>query len=125
VSYLNPVQLTSADDIQRTPFDTVHGADTQYAKGLEYAAKYPNVSIANNGVWSAQDDSGMNAIFSYETIGLHANTRELVRGFLDGGATITDYRDETDETGQFDLRNFYTSAQIAAYQAGRYPISNF
>jgi len=81
----------------RTPYDTQHektGYKTkQYQKGLEMARDCYVVYIARNGVWSSDNRDG-STTFSYEGIGYHACTADLLQGWLDGGVTIVDYRSE-------------------------------
>lgn len=87
-SFLNP-------DNFRTFFDSTslkYGAE-QYAKGLEYGSVAEVVHISVRNVWSVVKKDGGN-IQSYETIGYHSQTAELLRGFIDSGATIVVWRDD-------------------------------
>lgn len=69
-------------------------ADSQYATGLDYGRQcrgggYILIHL-DNGRWLAQLTRGA-FVSSYECIGLHANTAELLRGFLDSGCEIRVY----------------------------------
>lgn len=68
-------------------------AEEQYQKGLDHGIKGWLISIDVDGRWSASRD-GVH-ITSYERIGYHACTADLVRGWVDGGAAIHDYREPT------------------------------
>lgn len=90
-------QITALVAAYRTPYDAWMVNEEyrreQYTQGLEMARRGDEVHIAINCVWSAKRlDGGF--ISSYETIGLHACTADLLRGWLDGGATIIDHRIE-------------------------------
>lgn len=64
----------------------------QYLKGLEIGRTSDSISIARNGVWSATSRRGH--VQSYERIGYHAHTSELLRGFLDSGCSIYVYSEK-------------------------------
>jgi hypothetical protein len=82
-NYLNP-------NLFSTVFDRPDRAKDQYAKGLELGKEWPRISIGVNGTWSGCRFGA--AVDSYEKIGYHANTRELLQGFLDSGTQIFVYR---------------------------------
>jgi hypothetical protein len=76
-----------------TEYDSMHQApgglaDRQYAKGLEMGRRGDVITISRRGVWSAAHGDGAGHTFSYETLGLHACTLNLIEGWLVGGATI-------------------------------------
>ena len=49
------------------------------------------MSISENGVWGAQLKDGSH-LSSYEVLGYHACTADLLRGLLDSGVPIRVYR---------------------------------
>lgn len=85
-----------------TPFDAYpENKDyhrKQYASALELAKKGAIIHISASGSWSAEIppehpyQSGYSSLSSYEVIGGHACTAELVLGWQDGGAPIIDWR---------------------------------
>ncbi|MET8382518.1 hypothetical protein ABZV14_05885 [Streptosporangium canum] len=68
----------------------------QYKRGLEIATEYDKVAITRGGVWSAykglrvgiRSSMWMSSCISYEGIGYHRSTSELLRGFIDGPAAL-------------------------------------
>jgi hypothetical protein len=64
---------------------------SQYEKGLKYANESVEVGIGMNGTWfaSGKDHSQTS---SYEGIGYHSCTAELLRGLLSGTARFVVYR---------------------------------
>lgn len=78
----------------RTPYDGQPGsarAINQYAQGRY--AQYTQVVIGINGEWTGSDGS---LLFSScgRKLGYHANTADLLRGWLDAGIAIIDKRAE-------------------------------
>jgi len=79
-------------------------AAAQYRKGLAHAQAGAVIHIAANGTWSAELPTAVTfeadgrvrrehrSISGYEILGLHRNTADLVRGWLDGGALVIDHR---------------------------------
>jgi hypothetical protein len=69
-------------------------AEEQYQKGLEIGRKNDVVFICGNGTWGAERNApGQNSYTtSYEGIGYHACTKDLLHGFLDSGAPVLVYR---------------------------------
>jgi hypothetical protein len=63
----------------------------QYTKGLEQGKRACCIWIAANGTWGADTLEG-GFISSYEGIGYHAGTADLLRGFLDSGCQVKVYR---------------------------------
>jgi hypothetical protein len=76
----------------RTDWDvTPARAEKAYQKGVETGKSARYVFISANGTWGAvMLDGGM--ITSYEGIGYHAHTADLLHGFIDSGAAIVVYR---------------------------------
>jgi len=69
----------------------------RHAEGLELARKGAIIYISATGSWSARIPSlfgmgGYAHLQAYERLGYHAGTAALIQGWLDGGATIMDYR---------------------------------
>lgn len=90
----------------RTMFDAQHVASgefgyaaRQYKSGLEVGQKSTEIHIAVNSVWSARGKDGGHTS-SYEGIGYHACTADLLRGFIDSGCKIIVHRDNDDGHGQ-------------------------
>jgi hypothetical protein len=85
--FLNP-------ELFKTAFDAATIADKQYETGLatgrEVRSNGGQVTIGQNDVWGAHH--GNTSISSYEKLGYHANTADLLRGFLDSGVEIIVYR---------------------------------
>jgi hypothetical protein len=89
-AFLNP-------DNFRTGWDRPGYAEEQYATGLRIGRENERIHISVTGVWGASRPGS--SLSSYETIGGHANTADLLRGFLDSGCPIVVYRWKTDGTG--------------------------
>lgn len=83
-AFLNP-------ELFVTPQDTPNRKEWQYAKGLETGKKASHISISYTGVWGALLKDGGD-LSGYEKIGYHANTADLLRGFIDSGCEIHVYR---------------------------------
>lgn len=79
----------------RTSFDALNaqrGYDAeQYAKGIKIGGLATAVYVTIRGSWAATMKDG-SSMTSYETIGHHANTADLLRGFLDSGVAIYVWR---------------------------------
>jgi hypothetical protein len=67
----------------------------QYETGRRMAREGQTIFIAVNSVWSSQKPGCFTS--SYEKLGYHSCTADLIRGWVDGGATIIDYRDAADK----------------------------
>lgn len=69
-------------------------AQQQYNKGLEIGRSNDEVFICANGTWGAVRDRPNNHCYttSYEGIGYHACTADLLHGFIDSGAPLVVYR---------------------------------
>jgi len=80
-----------------TPFDSLpsHVADKtaerQYQAGLDIGHNATEIHLSYRGVWSSRNKSG-SSTGSYEGIGYHAWTCELLHGFLDSGTPIIVHR---------------------------------
>lgn len=97
--FLNPDNfVTSYDSLSYT------NAAQQYIKGLMAREHYKNVFISANGTWGAHTHTG-GLVTSYEGIGYHANTADLLRGWLDSGIPIVVYRNSKDgDTEKFIIK---------------------
>jgi hypothetical protein len=73
-----------------TPQDTPDRGKSQYEKGLAYGREAEFITLSYKGVWGCV--KGNSTVTSYEGIGYHSNTKELLRGFIDSGAVIVVYR---------------------------------
>ncbi len=94
--FLNIENLRSAmDDLAGTAY-----GQAQYMKGVAIgnAAKVVHISITN--VWSVEYHNG-NRMQANETIGYHAHSAELMRGFIDSGVTIVVWRDIKEAGGSY------------------------
>lgn len=81
-------------ELFRTSYDAKLGdsvREKHYRTGLEVSTKSREVIIAANGIWEASRHDGSRMI-SYEGIGYHSCTADLLRGFLDGPAPLVIYR---------------------------------
>jgi hypothetical protein len=74
-----------------TPLDSNAWNKIQYNKGLSIGRKAKEIHIACDSTWSARMLDG-GYMSSYESVGYHANTKELLQGFLDSGAEIWIHR---------------------------------
>ena len=81
--YLHPEKFV-------TPYDGTAYATQQYAKGLEIGENYQQVHIATNGVWGASKPN--ESVSSYEIIGYHSCTADLLQGFIDSRCTLIVHR---------------------------------
>lgn len=76
-----------------TSFDATHVdiCKDQYLKGLQYSQESSTIGISASGVWWAEgkDESFTD---SFEVIGYHTGTADLLRGFLAGPAKLIIYR---------------------------------
>lgn len=90
-SFLNP-------DLFRTEFDNPAHGEEQYRNGLRIGNECEVISIGISGVWGGTPKTG-GSLSSYERIGYHANTADLLRGFLASGARVHVYRWKADGTG--------------------------
>lgn len=87
LAFLNPETfVTSFDDVKKGY------KQEQYEHGLQVSREAKRVTISINSAWSAQMQGG-SFLSSYEGIGYHSCTADLLRGFLDGGAEIVVFRD--------------------------------
>jgi hypothetical protein len=65
-------------------------AQDAYQKGLDVGKEYDEITLSVRGVWGAHKENSH--CQSYEGIGYHANTKWLLKGFLDSGCPIAVYR---------------------------------
>ena len=73
-----------------TAYDTPERAKDQYEKGLAIGKEARFITLSYKGVWGYV--RGNSTCSSYEGIGYHANTKDLLHGFLDSGAVVIVYR---------------------------------
>ncbi len=66
-------------------------AVTKYQEGLKISREARRVYIMSDGCWGADRLNG-GLTTSYEGIGYHAGTADLLRGFLDGPAEFGVFR---------------------------------
>ena len=90
-AFRNPqLFITEAD---KFPANIARGyAKAQYRKGVETGTEWDTIIISAHTVWGAEMNEGMKSLSSYEGIGYHACTADLLRGFLDSPARIVIYR---------------------------------
>lgn len=89
--YLNWQNFETIAD--KLPENVKHNyAQVQYQIGLDIGKKFADgyIFISANGVWGAC--KGLTSMNSYEGIGYHACTKDLLHGFLDSGTKIIVYR---------------------------------
>lgn len=88
-----------------TTYDKLNDAYriTQYEKGLAARKEYKSIFIGANGTWGAHTHTG-GLVTSYEGIGYHANTADLLRGFLDSDIKIVVYRNSEEGTKEFTIK---------------------
>lgn len=89
-AFLNPKNFKTLFDREGSKY-----GQEQYAKGLAIGNDAKEVHISIRNVWSATTKTG-GSIQSYETLGYHSETAELLRGFIDSGVTIVVWRDIPD-----------------------------
>lgn len=94
-AFLDPSRFVTDFDARNQARDGY--GDKQYAEGLKVSREAREVFISANGTWGADlkptlPGSLGASLTSYEGIGYHANTADLLRGFLAGPAPIKVYR---------------------------------
>lgn len=86
-AYLDPENFrTENDHLPPSKY-----AKEQHEKGLLTGLRSRQISIAINSVWGAIGLDG-SSTSSYEGIGYHSRTAELLQGFLDSGCRIVVHR---------------------------------
>ncbi len=70
----------------KTELDNDERGKTQYEKGKNI--EYDYILITYGGTWSAGDFDSHRYCTSYEGIGYHSNTADLLRGFLASGKPV-------------------------------------
>lgn len=78
-------------------------AAKQYHEGKLIGMLCDHVSIGYNGCWSATMKDGSH-LSSYEKIGYHACTADLMRGFIESGCAIFVYRFGTKWDGKTKIQ---------------------
>jgi hypothetical protein len=66
--------------------------DTQYNKGMHLKDEFDYATLSINLVWGASTFDGLKSCYAYETIGLHANTQDLLEGIYMSGLPIVNYQ---------------------------------
>lgn len=87
----------------KTSMDTPELDQKQYEKGLKLSNKSDCVGISANGCWFA-DLIGGGHMSSYEVIGFHSSTAELLRGLLAGTAKFIVYRNTSEGFIRTDIK---------------------
>ena len=90
-AYLNPENFVTLYDGSDKHLKNGYGVE-QYKKGLKIGQEFDYITLSYKGVWSAGNDDGRSHCRSYEGIGYHACTADLLRGFLDSPARLIVYR---------------------------------
>lgn len=62
-------------------------AEIQYNKGVEIGKNANVICISHRSIWSSCNKDG-SLTSSYEGIGYHACTKDLLHGFIDSGCTL-------------------------------------
>jgi hypothetical protein len=94
-AFLNP-------ELFRTPSDNPVYGEEQFREGKATADAWEVVSIGISGVWGASREGS--SLTSYERIGYHANTADLLRGFLAGSARVVVYRWSADGWDRVEIK---------------------
>ena len=81
-------------DYDNLPVNELY-AKKQYAHGRKVSEESECICISVFDTWSANLKSGA-SLTAYEKLGFHANTSDLLRGFLDGPAKVIVFRLEGD-----------------------------
>lgn len=97
-AFQNPDNLASDYDLLSSE-DYAH---SQYNKGLTIGQCSKVIHISIRNVWSAELKNG-GRMSSYETIGYHAHTASLLRGFIDSGVTIVVWREQPEDDGSYTV----------------------
>jgi hypothetical protein len=75
----------------------------QYAEGVRVSNASVRVGVTANGTWYAEGKDG-SFTSSYEGVGYHACTADLLRGFLDGNAEFVVHRYENGKFNKYVVR---------------------
>jgi hypothetical protein len=99
-AFLNPENFVTAfDSLPVQNMSTAEYIQKQYENGKKYATEYKTVGICANGTWFAFGKHAkgyeLSSVTSYEVIGYHRNTKELLQGLLDGTAEVVVCRHNT------------------------------
>ena len=88
----------------RTDFDTdVDRRELRYGDELAKCKEYRAFHIGVNGTWSATTHCG-GSVSSYEGIGYHAYTADLLRAVLDSDCAFIVHRIEDGKIVDYDVR---------------------
>lgn len=78
-------------------------ADQKYNEGLEIGRQLEEIHISQTGVWSGPTKDG-GYLTSYERIGYHVCTKDLLHGFLDSGTPIFVHRWEDNGIDHYKIK---------------------
>lgn len=87
-AFLNPEDFRTGYDSWET--NALYG-QKQYEKGLKVSNESARVGISESGTWWAAGKDG-SFTSSYEGVGYHTATADLLRGLLEGSAAFYVYR---------------------------------
>jgi hypothetical protein len=102
-AFLNSLAFTTDFDVDDEKMEK------RYEQEAAKCAEYTEFSIAINGVWSARTKSG-GCVSSYERIGYHAYSADLLQAALDSDCAIYVYRNGDNGIVKHDLRAMQTKA---------------
>jgi hypothetical protein len=88
---LSPEEFLTPEKFQTEYDRTPAGREAAYKEGLRISGLATEVYVNYMGTWGAHLATG-GLLSSYEGIGYHAYTADLLRGFLDGPAPVAIYR---------------------------------
>lgn len=74
-----------------TSYDRFSYAEEQRLKAKETSKNYDYIVIRYGGAWGASTYDGKSFCTAYETLGLHANTKDLLEAWYNLDLPIVDY----------------------------------
>lgn len=90
-----------------------------YQRGLKQGQDSTLITIATNNVWGARTKDGA-SVSSYEKIGYHAGTEELLRGFWNSDCPIRVYYSTSSSYGSFEFsKETHTWEDLRSYVMNR------
>lgn len=108
--YLNPDNFVTASD--KFPENIARNlAQQQFETGKKYGDDAKEVHISVRSVWSASLKNGGH-VSSYEGIGYHAGTADLLRGFLASSAKVIVHRRCDDGLTETVIKEAETPAEM-------------
>lgn len=111
-----------SDDFYRpdrfvTGFDTLERGAKQFNKGMEIGKQAYEINIAINDTWSArikrvkrlspsndEVEYEESTLSSYEKLGYHANTCDLLKGFISSGCKLIVHREINGHVRPFQIQ---------------------